>query len=441
MAIVFPSAAAAALQTPIYTFSPTSTPLVNTVNSTTYVYDVSRGAWTAAGNAPTVIAAATLAEAAAGTLNTVYSSPETAVPKDAAGMTGAALLPAGTTAQRPAAPVSGMARVNTDTNPQLEQYANGAWQPIGVITNNLTLNVATTGNDTTGLGTVAAPWATPHRAMEYLSQYAIKQGVTVTVSVADGSYTFTTPLNLNHPNGSQIFINGGSTTGARPAGAALNGGGGGNTAGTESFNDALLKAYYNTQWQFNNCHGLVCDSGGNVTVNTVLIRGNATPWIGVFAGNSDAATSYASSGGINLGTTVAVHNFGGNNIETRLGGSIGASSVTSTNSGFTGFLTNSGGYIRAGSATSSNNGVYGYLANYGGSIYLNSGEAYNNAQEGIVAAYGGNIRAENATSSGSGSLNVRAEGWGGIFIAGGNTGGSLSPAANTVGNGNAIIVV
>lgn len=58
---------------------------------------------------------ATLAEAAAGTLTTVYSSPETAVPKDASGMTGAAILPSGTTAQQPGALTAGMTRFNTST--------------------------------------------------------------------------------------------------------------------------------------------------------------------------------------------------------------------------------------------------------------------------------------------------------------------------------------
>lgn len=49
MSLVFPTAAEAALQTPIYTFSPTSAPLVNTTNSNTYTYDPTLGVWTAAG--------------------------------------------------------------------------------------------------------------------------------------------------------------------------------------------------------------------------------------------------------------------------------------------------------------------------------------------------------------------------------------------------------
>jgi hypothetical protein len=63
------------------------------------------------GGGPT---AATLVEAAAGTLNTVYSSPETAVPKDSSGMAGAARIPAGTAATTTAAG-AGKLRYYTDT--------------------------------------------------------------------------------------------------------------------------------------------------------------------------------------------------------------------------------------------------------------------------------------------------------------------------------------
>ena len=306
-AIIFPPNPAG--QTPVNTFSTTSTPLANTANTFTYTWNGT--AWTSApaggggggtvtgvtGTLPITVATgtttpviainaattaatgsiqlATAAENAAGTDATKAVTPAFSVPKDASGMTGAGILPSGTTAQRPAAPASGMVRVNTDTNPQLEQYANAAWQPIGVISSNLTLNVATTGNDTTGLGTVAAPWATPQKAMAYLSNYQIAQGVTVTVTVASGTYTFTTPLYLNHPNGSQIIINGTGTSGSRPTTSLTGGNAVGNTGATLAANDALLNAYYQTKWQFNGCNGLVSSVGGGVFVSTVLIRGNA----------------------------------------------------------------------------------------------------------------------------------------------------------------------
>ena len=60
------------------------------------------------------MAPATLAEAATGTLTSVYSSPETAVPKDSSGMAGAAIIPSGTLATTTAAG-AGKLRYYTDT--------------------------------------------------------------------------------------------------------------------------------------------------------------------------------------------------------------------------------------------------------------------------------------------------------------------------------------
>lgn len=69
---------------------------------------------------------ASLAEAAAGTITNKYSSPETAVPKDAAGMTGAALIPGGNDAARPGTPVEGMLRYNNQTAPAVMEYYDGS---------------------------------------------------------------------------------------------------------------------------------------------------------------------------------------------------------------------------------------------------------------------------------------------------------------------------
>lgn len=84
-------------------------------------------------NAATAAAAgsieiATLAEAATGTDATRASTPETAVPKDASGMTGAAIIPSGTTAQRPATPAAGMQRYNS-TGAFWEGRIGSNWAP------------------------------------------------------------------------------------------------------------------------------------------------------------------------------------------------------------------------------------------------------------------------------------------------------------------------
>jgi hypothetical protein len=87
--------------------------------------------WVAAAPSAGSLAAATLAEAQAGTVNLKYSSPETAVPKNASGMTGSAYIPAGNTAARPAATAyAGQFRYNTQI-PQLEYSDGVSWLPVG----------------------------------------------------------------------------------------------------------------------------------------------------------------------------------------------------------------------------------------------------------------------------------------------------------------------
>lgn len=89
------------------------------------------------GTAPVISATlATAAQAAAGTSNVVLSTPEFSVPKDASGMTGAAILPSGTSLQRPATPSVGMLRVNTDSNPDsVEAYDAAAtkWRQLAYV--------------------------------------------------------------------------------------------------------------------------------------------------------------------------------------------------------------------------------------------------------------------------------------------------------------------
>ena len=80
---------------------------------------------------------ATLAEAVTGTLATSALTPESGVPKNASGMTGAAILPGGTSGTRPAGATTGWLRYDTDqvneaTIPQdfVEYYdaQTGTWQ-------------------------------------------------------------------------------------------------------------------------------------------------------------------------------------------------------------------------------------------------------------------------------------------------------------------------
>ena len=307
--------------------------------------------------------------------------------------------------------------------------------PVQLLERDLDLYVATTGNDTTGDGTQALPWATPHRAMAYLSKVVLATGVKAMVFVADDDYTFTQSLDLGHPQGTQIFINGTSTAGTRPTGAALNGGGvKGNTTATESFNNTKLRAYYNTRWQFNGCTGLFAELGGGVTVDKVLIRGNATANThGVLAGKrKGGGIDDASIGSINLGTTVAVHNFGGNGVGTFLGGSIKAGFATVTNSGLSGITTTYGGSIGAINAFASNNREHGFLVNIGGQMFNTQAYACYNGGSGLYVSWGGSMFAFSSNSSFNGSDGAKVG-------QGGSLGASNSTSSDNGGSGYVVI--
>lgn len=91
----------------------------------------------------------------------------------------------------------------------IDAVAN-AW----VIDANLILYVDVAGNDTTGDGTMLAPWATLAKAVAYLAPATIISGVTVTIQLSAGDFVFEGTLSFSHPQGSQIIIKGAAATGS-----------------------------------------------------------------------------------------------------------------------------------------------------------------------------------------------------------------------------------
>jgi hypothetical protein len=72
------------------------------------------------------------ADNAQNSANTAQAGADLAVKKDAATATGAAIIPVGTSAQRPASPVSGMLRYNADFL-DFDRYQGGKWLPLNVM--------------------------------------------------------------------------------------------------------------------------------------------------------------------------------------------------------------------------------------------------------------------------------------------------------------------
>ena len=76
----------------------------------------------------------------------------------------------------------------------------------GLISANTTIYVATTGSDTTGTGASGAPYASIAKALSSIAGKLIASGVTVTIQVADGSYTVSSTITIDHPDADKIQI-------------------------------------------------------------------------------------------------------------------------------------------------------------------------------------------------------------------------------------------
>lgn len=79
------------------------------------------------------------------------------------------------------------------------------------IYDNVTLNVTTTGSDTTGDGTSQKPFATINGALAWCKNKTTNDDVTITIQVADGTYNNLQRTELSNLN-SKIVISGNSTT-------------------------------------------------------------------------------------------------------------------------------------------------------------------------------------------------------------------------------------
>jgi hypothetical protein len=80
--------------------------------------------------------------------------------------------------------------------------------PVEVISSNTTLYISPSGNDSTSDGTVSNPWATPHRALEYLNGSWISPDAIVTINAQNGTYNLSRQIDVQHPCGANISIEG-----------------------------------------------------------------------------------------------------------------------------------------------------------------------------------------------------------------------------------------
>jgi hypothetical protein len=260
-------------------------------------------AWVAAAPPAGGVPAASLAEAAAGVTTVKYSSPATSVPKDAANMTGAAILPSGTDAQRAAiaTPTVGMQRFNTDSG--FEEVYTGAtvgWSNFAYV------------SKPSPLSNIVIPSGAQSLQGQYVcNDFTITAGATlssafsgvlivaygdVVINASTWNFSASGPLGgasgitvgniLNSPGTGYGGGNGGPGIAYLPV-AQLGGSGGESGTRTSGANPATY-----AQWGGNGGGYIIIRSYGNITCSGVVTFNAAGG-----AGNRNSAVSNGGGGG------------------------------------------------------------------------------------------------------------------------------------------------
>jgi hypothetical protein len=354
------------------------------------------------------LAAATLAQAAAGTLNTVANTPQTSVPKDAAGMTGAAIIPSGTDAQRAAitTPVVGMQRFNTDTG--YEEVYTGTtkgWQRLSFVSPFpfplADLNITANGDLPSGV----------------YNNITIAAGVTVTAKglvrlTAYGSVTINGTIDGNSNGYTGFTLVTTSISGALISQLGL-GMGAGRGQGLPGFSYSWRQLLSSSGSTGNigslDTTGSARSNGGSAGASLIVTAQGP-----VVIGSTATITMNGQSGGANsLGNSGSGGGGGGAGglilLESKTSLNLAAGSVLSCNGG------SGGNGVRAGTITNAGGGGGGG----GGYIVLNSLSTSDSATKTVSPGAGGALVSTGGNQGGGGA------GFGG---AGGEQ-GNVSPAA------------
>jgi len=383
-----------------------------------------------------------------------------------------AITPADIGAETPA---GAQAKANTALN-SAKAYTD---QEVGIVDQTLAAHLAETVIKQNLTINVPADYPTIQAALDALKYAWIPRDVTVTIQVAAGTYTHTSPIVVDHPCGSQIQIVGATPITTTVTGVGTISGSAGNrsvpikvanvtglqvgqyaiirnTTGTgnhfahrgiweitavntttktvtvknthraSTFPTATLSGgdfiVLTTILKFSSCHGIVSyDKSLGLLDNVALVGNNTVDYDGIYLTRHDHST--LRGGSIRCGSNVGISSF---DAGARVcAGSLVAHDVAASGNGHHGFLAQFSGSIYAYSSTASGNGNIGFFAQYSGSISAYSSTASGNAYNGFYAQYSGSISAYSSTASGNGSNGFYA-----------SLSGSISASSSTA-SGNA----
>lgn len=252
------------------------------------------------------------------------------------------------------------------------------------------------------------------------------------------------PLNIDHLDGDQILITGGTPSGTKPgrrgnhfynqvgvgvgsdpagtgpnftwsavydssspAGAYPNpmANGRGNTDASNIYNRGILESYYTTRFYFQDCDGIVSRGSNPAKIDKLLLVGQKgdgsrvesdeittvgitnSPVVGVSTAEGlSNAIGQQRAGNIDLGDDISIHGF---TYGIYMIGGIGQGKFTTiTNTGSVGFIANRNCYLSLNQPTILNN-KYHACYSYGGIYYAYGGSLSNNGSQGALNYYSG----------------------------------------------------
>lgn len=327
-----------------------------------------------------------------------------------------------------------------------------------VIKQNLTINVP-------------ADYPTIQAALDALKYAWIPRDVTVTIQVAAGTYTHTSPIVVDHPCGSQTRIIGATPITTTITGAGTVSGSAGNwsvpitvadVTGIQVGQYAIIRNTSGTGdhfahigiWEITavdiatktvtvkNTHRastfpMATLSGGDFIVLTTVLKFTNCIGLRLYDKSLGYLDNVAIVGNNSASTTVGIE-VGYFNWRNVRGGTINCGNYVGVNGFTVGFAAGNGGSIVGNALVASGNGSYGFYAQYSGSIYAASSTASGNGSNGFYAQFSGSVNATSSTASGN-ATDYMADKMGYIYCAVYAGTPTFSPALNTVGNYNAII--
>lgn len=350
----------------------------------------------------------------------------------------------------------------------------------GLITTDTTYYVATTGNDTTGDGSVTTPWATPAKALSALGNYRVQDGKTLTIQCNDGAYTFSSPIS-NLPKGflltgkntytktmSSVQSSSGSTgawsvvinvdnvTSVTTSDYAIisAASGGTNPKYIEGCWDITAVDAVNNRLTVATTHRGASAPASTVAATVTVIKtvlsftgvsglsllpmaGGGTLSKLVLNGDNTASTPgiYLKGGTINLTSPFGIRNFGGDGIYAYSGEVFASGGVAISSNGDRGVFGRNNAGVFIDSSIVSGNGLYGIHVIHHGHVSCESSTVSGNASLGMCSTSGGNIAAQGSTLNANiAYADAYAGTYGYIGVQAATIAGSTIPAVNTQGN-------